>query len=390
MSYPRIDTALQQAVAAGTVPGVVAAAATADDPFYAGAFGSRRIGGAPSMTLDTVFRIASMTKAVTSVAAMQLVERGRLQLDAPVPDIDPAMSAPQVLTGFDAQGQPQLRPAKRPITLKHLLTHTAGFGYEVWDPDLARYVAAIGMPGMGTGKLAALRMPLVFDPGERWEYGINIDWVGRIVEEVSGQKLDAYCHDHIFAPLEMRDTGFAPTPEQRARQAVLHQREADGSVIPQPFEETAPREFLSGGGGLYSTAGDYLNFLRALLRGGRHDAARILRPETVALMGQNQIGSIQAGIMKTNAPLLSNDVDFFPGMAVRWGLGNMINTAAGPNGRSAGSLTWAGLFNTYYWLDPVRGVAGLILTQILPFADPQAVALYGAFERAVYAALSEA
>jgi methyl acetate hydrolase len=390
MSHPRIDAALQQAVASGAVPGVVAAAATADDPFYASAFGARRLGDGPPMTLDTVFRIASMTKAVTSVAAMQLVERGRLQLDAPVPDIDPAMSAPQVLTGFDAQGQPQLRPAKRPITLKHLLTHTAGFGYEVWDPDLARYVAAIGMPGMGTGKLAALRMPLVFDPGERWEYGINIDWVGRIVEEVSGQKLDAYCHDHIFAPLEMRDTGFAPTPEQRARQAVLHQREADGSVIPQPFEETAPREFLSGGGGLYSTAGDYLNFLRALLRGGRHDAARILRPETVALMGQNQIGSIQAGIMKTNAPLLSNDVDFFPGMAVRWGLGNMINTAAGPNGRSAGSLTWAGLFNTYYWLDPVRGVAGLILTQILPFADPQAVALYGAFERAVYAALSEA
>jgi methyl acetate hydrolase len=390
MSYPRIDAALQQAVTAGTVPGVVAAAATADDPFYAGAFGSRRIGGAPSMTLDTVFRIASMTKAVTSVAAMQLVERGRLQLDAPVPDIDPAMSAPQVLTGFDAQGQPQLRPAKRPITLKHLLTHTAGFGYEVWDPDLARYVAAIGMPGMGTGKLAALRMPLVFDPGERWEYGINIDWVGRIVEEVSGQKLDAYCHDHIFAPLEMRDSGFAPTPEQRARQAALHQREPDGSLTSQPFEELTPREFLSGGGGLYSTAGDYLNFLRALLRGGRHDAARILRPETVALMGQNQIGSIQAGIMKTNAPLLSNDVDFFPGMAVRWGLGNMINTAAGPNGRSAGSLTWAGLFNTYYWLDPVRGVAGLILTQILPFADPQAVALYGAFERAVYATLSEA
>jgi methyl acetate hydrolase len=389
-----IDGALREATEAGAIPGVVAMATTADGPVYEGAFGVRRLGApadqnGPAMTLDTVFRIASMTKAITSVAAMQLVELGKLTLDGPMPDIDKALSAPQVLAGFDAHGQPQLRPAKRPITLKHLLTHTAGFCYEQWNADLERYVAAAGMPQMASGKLAALRMPLMFDPGERWEYGINIDWVGRLVEEASGQRLDAYCREHIFAPLGLKDTGFAVSAEQRTRQAIVHQREADGSLTPQPFETSAEREFLAGGGGLYSTAGDYLTFLQMLLRDGSHGGRQIIKPETVALMGENHIGALPAGILKTNNPPLTNDVDFFPGQSVRWGLGYMLTPEPGPNGRSAGSLTWAGIFNTYYWLDPRRQVAGVIMTQILPFADHQSIALYGAFERGVYAAVGK-
>jgi len=390
MAWASIDQALNAAVDAGDVPGIVAMAAKTDGPIYQSAFGVRQIGGTEPMALDTVFRIASMTKAITSVAAMQLVERGKLSLDNPVPAIDPALSQPQVLTGFDAAGRPLLRSAKRPITLKHLLTHTAGFCYAMWNPAVERYVAATGMPLLGSGKLAALSLPLMFDPGERWEYGINTDWVGRIVEEVSGETLDHYFHDHIFTPLEMRDTGFAPSAAQRERQAILHQRAADGSLTPQPFEEPIPREFLSGGGGLYSTAGNYLNFLAALLRGGRHDAARILKPETVALMAENHIGALQAGILKTNAPAMTNDVDFFPGQSVRWGLGYMLTLERGPNGRSPGSVTWAGAFNTYYWLDPVRRVTGLIMTQILPFADPKVLAVYGAFERGVYEMLGKA
>src|SRR3984957_14385937 len=206
-SFAKIDAALSGAAASRTVPGVVAMAADAGGKIYEGAFGVRSLASGTPMTLDTVFRIASMTKAITSVAAMQLVERGRLTLDGPVPAIDPALASPLVLTGFDAAGQPQLRPAKRPITLKHLLTHTAGFCYEQWNPDLERCVAATGMPQMSSGKRAALRMPLMFDPGERWEYGINIDWVGRLVEEASGQSLDAYFAEHITGPLGMKDTG---------------------------------------------------------------------------------------------------------------------------------------------------------------------------------------
>ncbi len=386
----RIDAALSRTVEAREVPGVVALAATDNGVMYEGAFGTRDLAKGPAMTLDTVFRIASMTKAVTSVATMQLVEQGKLRLEEPIGSVLPELASPQVLERFDASGAPRLRPAKRPITLRHLLTHTAGFGYEFWNPGLIRYVDVTGVPSLRTGKLAALRMPLVFDPGERWEYGINTDWVGRIVEAASGQSLDAYFREQIFSPLGMTDTGFSLSATQEARLVNVHQRRADGSLEPTATEARAQSEFSSGGGGLYSTGRDYLVFLQMLLHQGRFNGAQLLRPETVALMAQNQIGDINAGIMKTAMPELSNDVDFFPGIPCKWGLGYMINTQPGPAGRSAGSLTWAGIYNSYYWIDPQKRVAGVILTQILPFADHRAVRLYGEFERGVYDALKAA
>jgi methyl acetate hydrolase len=386
----RIDDVLRQAVDAKDVPGVVAMAATDKGLLYEGAFGMRVLDDSPAMTLDTVFRIASMTKAITSVAAMQLVEQGKLTLDDPVPNIDPALGSPQVLEGFDASGAPKLRPAKRPITLRHLLTHTAGFSYEVWDANTVRYVKATEMPATTTGKVAALRLPLVFDPGDKWEYGINIDWVGRLVEAVSGQTLDAYFRDKIFTPLGMKDSGYITSDEQRARQARVHQRQADGTLVPQPLETPSTPEFWSGGGPLYSTGPDYLTFLQMLLHGGSFNGVQLLRPETVTRMGQNHIGNIPAGIMKTENPARSNDVDFFPGAEVRWGLGYMLNMQPGPNGRSAGTVSWGGIFNTYYWLDPVQRVTGLIMTQILPFADQRVLQLYGQFESGVYNAVKAA
>ena len=379
-----IDAVLRRAVDTKEVPGVVAMAASDKGVFYEAAFGTRDLARGPAMTMDTVFRIASMTKLVTSIAAMQLVEQGKLKLNDPVPPIHTALSAPQVLDGFDANGAPKLRPAKGPITLRHLLTHTAGFSYEQWDADTARYVKASGMPSTSTGKLAALRLPLVFDPGARWEYGINIDWVGLIVQSVSGQTLDAYVAEHITQPLGMKDTSFAPIPEQRARQTSVHQRMPDGSLQPQPLETLFTPEFWAGGGGLYSTAGDYLTLLRAMLGNGALDGTRILRPETVALMNSNQIGEIEAGILKTTAPARSTDVDFFPGISLKWGLGYMINMQPGPNGRSPGSLTWAGLFNTHYWIDPARHLTAVIMTQVLPFGDVPTMRLYGQYERSIY------
>ena len=382
----RLDETLRAAVAAGEVPGVVAMAADLTGPIYEAACGVRDPGGGGAMTGDTVFRIQSMTKAITSVAAMQLVEEGKLTLDAPVPDIgEPALNAPQVLDGFGADGGPRLRPARRPITLRHLLTHTAGFTYEFWNAATRRYVESGGAPPVTSGRLAAYRRPLAFDPGERWEYGINIDWVGRLIEAVGGRPLDAHFRERIFAPLGMADSGFVPTPEQQARRAATHQRQADGSLVAQPLEPAPTPEFCAGGGGLYATARDYLSFLEMLLHDGSLAGARILRPETVALMNRNHTGALPAGVMKTCMPELSNDVDFFPGAPVRWGLGHMLNLEAGPNGRSAGTVSWGGLRNTYYWLDPSRRVAGVIMTQILPFADPVVLGLYGAFERGVYA-----
>jgi methyl acetate hydrolase len=327
------------------------------------------------MTLDTVFWLASMTKAITSVAAMQLVERGLLELDAPLEQL----ARVQVLDGFDADDAPRLRAPKRPITLRHLLTHTAGFGYDTWNAELARY--ASGTPLRG---LAALGGPLVFDPGDRWEYGVSTDWVGRVIEDVSGVSLEDYFRAHIFEPLDMRDTGFLLRSDQRSRLASVHRREADGTLTVSDFAMAQPPEWYMGGGGLYSTAPDYIRFLQALLRGG----APILRAESVAEMLRNQIGSLDAGVLRTVNSLMSNDHDPFPGMPIRWSLCGMLTLESCPQGRSAGSMAWAGMANTYFWLDPVRKVAGVLLTQILPFADPKVLELYGRFERAVYASLS--
>jgi methyl acetate hydrolase len=384
--FADLDGMLQAATSAGTLPGVVALAATDNDTIYEGSFGNRRQYAGPAMTRDTVVRVASMVKLITSVAALQLVEQGKLSLDAPVPDIDPALGAPQVLDGFDAKGAPQLRPARRPISLRHLLTHTAGFTYRLWDAKAVRYASSIDLLPRAERKLAPQR-PLMFDPGERWQYGTNIDWVGRIVEAISGDRLDAYFRKYILDPLGMNDTAFVISAQQSAREASLHKRGPDGSWKPEPIERQSPRESFSGGGGIYSTAPDYLTLIRMLLGGGALEGVRILRPETVALMGQNQIGNIEAGIMKTTAPAVSNNVDFFPGISLRWGLGHMINVGAVPKGRSASSLTWAGLCNTYYWIDPARRIAAVFMTQVLPFADERALRVYRQFERGVYAAV---
>lgn len=379
-----IDALLENAVTAGDVPGVVALAADDRGVIYQGAFGRRGRDGEAPMTPDSVFWLASMTKAITSVAAMQLVEEGKLALDAPIARVLPELAERPVLEGFDDAGQPRLRPARQPITLRHLLTHTAGFGYDMWNAEIGRVMAQAGVPHAISRRRAALQTPLLFDPGERWTYGVNTDFVGRAVEAVSGRTLQAHFRDHILGPLGMNDTDFILTPAARARRVLMHQRQADGSLAPIDFEPTEPLEFFMGGGGLFGTAGDYLRFLRMLLAGGTLDGVRILRPETVALMAENQIGDLEAGILRSVQPALSNDVDFFPGMRQKWGLGFLINTEDSPQGRKAGSLAWAGLGNTYFWIDRTANLTGVILMQILPFADQKAVALYGAFERALY------
>ena len=386
MQTQAIDQVLRQATDAKEVAGVVAAATSDKGIVYEGAAGLRELGKPAAMTVDTVFWIASMTKAVTSVAALQLVERGKLSLDAPLGPLLPELADRQVLLGFDGD-KPQLRPARQPITLRRLLTHTAGFAYDIWNPTLGKYVQQAGLPGIITCENKALSTPLMSDPGERWEYGINIDWVGKAVEKASGQRLDAYLRDNILAPLGMRDTGFNVAPAARERQAAMHVRQGDGSLQPIPFGLPEEPEFFMGGGGLYSTARDYLAFLRALLNGGSGDGNRILKAETVAEMGKNQIGALTAGVMKTAAPEFSGDVDLFPGQELKWSLAFLINPKQGPNGRSPGSLTWAGLGNTYFWIDPVKKLGGVILTQSLPFVDPKAVALYGRFEQSLYRAL---
>jgi len=388
-----VDEVLRQAAETKEVPGVVAVAANSDGVIYEGAFGKRDLANGTDMTADSVFWIASMTKALTATAAMQLVEQGKLQLDEPISKVLPELAAPQVLEGFDDKGQPKLRPAKRPITLRQLLTHTAGFTYDLWDADTAQYVKAANLPGIISCKNAALTTPLAFDPGDRWEYGINIDFAGKAVEAVSGQGLNVYLREHIFQPLGMKDTDFVIGPDQKKRLVTVHARKPDGGLDPIEFGVPQEPEFFMGGGGLYGTGRDYLAFLQMLMHGGEFNGARLLRPETVAQMSKNSIGDVNISrvVLKTTAPPSTPDVDMgqlFPGQDIKWGLSFLINPQEGPAGRSGGSLSWAGLANTYFWVDPSKHVAGVILTQILPFVDPRVLSLYGKFESGVYKALS--
>ncbi len=381
-----LDRILQTATEAGAVPGVVAVVTDREGLTYEGGFGERALGSGVAMTPDTVVWIASMTKAVTATAAMQLVERGQLQLDAPAKEVIPYLGEVQVLEGFENSGEPQLRPPESDITLRQLLTHTAGFSYEIWNADIVRYQQATGTPMITTCEDAALTTPLLFDPGTSWDYGINIDWAGKLVEAVSGQKLGAYLAAEVFEPLGMASTGFEITEDMRVRLAKIHQRGDEGFEVLDLEIPQAP-EFEMGGGGLYATLGDYARFLRMILNKGAGDHGRVLEPETVEMMSVNQMGGNRVQPLKTAMPALSNDAEFFPGMPKTWGLSFMINTETAPTGRSAGSLAWAGLANSYYWIDPAKGIAGAYATQILPFVDVKSLPLFFEFETAVYDSL---
>ena len=381
------DGILKAAVSRGDVPGVVAGATTAEGTVYEGGFGERAAGGGTAMTPDTVGWIASMTKAVTGAAAMQLVEQGRLELDGPASAVIPYLGEVGVLEGFDGDGQPKTRPPNRPITLRHLLTHTSGYVYEIWNTDILAYQEAKGVPQITSCENAALTTPLLFDPGERWDYGIGIDWAGKMVEAVSGQRLGQYMKENIFDPLGMGDTAFRITPAMQERMATVHVRGEDGAWMGMEFTVEQDPEFEMGGGGLYSTVGDYLKFIRMILNKGAANGHRVLRPETVEAMSVNSIGDNRVVNLATAMPPYSNDAEFFPGMEKTWGLTFMINNEEAPTGRTAGSLAWAGLANSYFWIDPAKGIGGAYLTQVLPFADEKSLPLYLDFETAVYRSL---
>lgn len=376
------DTDLAAAIDAAGVAGAVAMIGTSKGETYGRAFGKRSLDGDP-LQVDDLFQLASMTKAIASVAALQLVEQGRLSLDGPLENLLPDLANLQVIDGFDADGNVVLRLAKRAITLRHLLTHTSGFGYEFMNVDMVRARGPSGSPAPGTK--ASYISPLLFDPGERWEYGISTDWVGFAVEAASGQRLDTYLQENVTGPLGMVDTHFNPSTAQRARAASLYARTPDGlAPLEIDFGGGPEPEALSGGGGLSSTAPDYMRFLRMLLNGGELDGTRILGPAMVAALADNHVGDFRAGRMESIAPMLSGDFDMFPDMDTKWSLAFMINPEKGPNGRSAGSLCWAGIANCYYWLDPKADVAGILLTQLLPFADPGVLDAVGALERMAY------
>jgi methyl acetate hydrolase len=379
---PAIDKVLADAVARGDVPGVVAMATDRRGIIYQGAFGLADASSGRRLEIDAVFRIASMTKAVTSVAAMQLVEEGRLRLDDPADKYLPELARLTMFEAFDSKtGAYKVKPATKPLTVRHLLTHTSGLGYNFTSPIVRDF-----KPREDEKYTAG---PLLFEPGEQWMYGTSTDWVGRLVERFSGRGLETYFQQRIFGPLGMVDTSYNVPASRRSRLVPVHRRQADGMFAPDSVQPpvTVPRPI--GGGGLASTAADYTKFLQMLLNGGMLNGARVVRADTVELMGRNQIGNVSVPALKTAMPERSSDFSFVADGKDKWGLGFLISVEAQPGKRSAGSLSWGGINNTYFWVDPTRGIAGVILMQFLPFADEKALAVYDAFERAVYRAAGQ-
>jgi methyl acetate hydrolase len=382
---PAIDQTLRSSLQQHKIPACVAMAATAGKTTYSGAFGKRDSASGIDVTPESMFMIASMTKPVTSVAAMQLVEQGKLKLEEPASTYLPELGSLQVLHGFDPKtGKPILKPATKPVTLRTLLTHTSGFAYDTWFADMLRWEKETGTP-VQLGQVAPLT-PLMFEPGSRWQYGTSADWSGRLVETVSGLTLEQYFQKNILEPLGMHDTSFLVRPEKFDRLVGEYRRQEDGKLVEDPRTLPAAPKAFNGGGGLYSTAGDYVRFMQMILRRGRGPKnEQILQAKTVGMMATNQIGDLSAGKLKTVRPNISSDVDFHPGFKDGFGFGFLINSTAYDGRRSAGSLAWGGIANTYFWIDPSKGVAGVIMMQFLPFADKEALAVLGDFERSVYA-----
>ena len=372
-----LDGEMQHAVERKDAAGVVVMAANRKGVVYQGAFGVADIDQARPLKTDSLFRIASMTKAVTSAAAMQLVEQGRFAVDDPVDKYFPEFAKPQVFESFDpATGDYRLKPATTPVTVRHLFTHTSGLGYPFTSAILRDF-----KPRAGESYPVG---PLLFEPGTRWHYGTSVDWLGRLVEKTSGLPLEDYFRQKIFTPLGMPDTFYFVPKDKEARLVTVNRRGADGGLTKDSVQPPTAGFTPIGGGGLTSTAADYIRFTRMILNGGELDGARILSADSVARMGQNAIGSVGVPALKSALPERSDDFSFIADGRDKWGLGFLITADAVAGKRSAGSLSWGGINNTYYWIDPARDVSGVILMQFLPFADRRSLAVYDTFERGVY------
>jgi methyl acetate hydrolase len=382
---PNYEDAARRAIEEGRIPGAVAMIGNEREVVYASAFGpSSRPDGRPH-TIDDVFMIASMSKAVTSVAGAQLLEQGRCSLDQPVEELLPEIAETKVLSGFDSADRPILRAPKVKPTIRHLFTHTSGHSSDVWNANTLRYLQVMELPGTATCKKAAFSLPLVFDPGGAWEYGIATDWLGMTVERLSGMRLEEYFRKCVFDPIGMEWASFILSPRQRAQLVPVRGKRTGGGFDTLDFEISQTPEQYMGGAGLYATTGDYLKFLQMFLNGGMGANGRVLKPETVEFMFHNHIGDIEIPVMRTVLPALSADVHLLPGQRKKWSLCGLSNLDDIPGRRRAGSQFWGGLGSSYFWVDPTSHLAGLMMMSYFPFADADGLAVFDALEADSYA-----
>jgi len=370
-----ISDFLKTFVTRGDVPCVVASVANARNLLYLDAFGKSSVAGNIDATPDTIFRLASMTKPVTSLAAMMLVDEGRISLDDPITEYVADYLQPPVLTKLNPDGTHESRPARRSILIRDLLAHTSGMSYSFLNPGLAR------LSEKGTPETA---LPLLSDPGAAWTYGPSTSILGHIVADVSGEKLDDFCKTRIFDPLGMADTGYMVPAEKHHLVVTLHNRDSDGTLLERP---NPPKIQSRGRGddGLFSTASDYVAFLQLFLNGGRCRSTYLIRESAIRMMMANQIGNLVVDVLLATNRSLARP---FPlgARKDKFGFGFQIETEpSDPEMRSPGSLSWAGIFNTYFWIDPPKELAAVVMMQLLPGNDVKAVDLFRGFEQLVYA-----
>jgi CubicO group peptidase (beta-lactamase class C family) len=384
-----ISQTLEAQVAAGNAPGCVAVLADAEGVIHESAHGLRAAGGEAPMTTDSVFRLFSMTKALATAAAMKLVEEGRLSLDDEVAAWLPEFGRLQVFEGWREDGTPRLRAPARPATVHHLATHTSGLVYDIWNADQLALLEHYGLPRLSAGERRSLAaFPLHFDPGARWGYGVSTDWLGLVIEAVTGLPAEAHIREAILRPLGMTSTDAVCSPDMARRLVSVH-RGAPGAWEAVEMNLPEAPEFFGMGHALHGTGPDYARFLRMLLRGGELDGVRLLSEDSVARMSVNGIGDLRVEPQPAAKPDYGETIDFFPGVEKTFTLGFLRNEADIPGRRRAGALSWAGVMNSHFWIDPAANLAGVLMMQQLPFLEPGAMAVYEAFERAAYATLRD-
>ncbi|MEV5409668.1 serine hydrolase domain-containing protein [Thermopolyspora sp. NPDC052614] len=376
-----LDALLSEAVERQDLPFVVAMVADRDGVLWQGCAG--QAAESSPVAPDAVFRIYSQTKGIAAAAAMILIDRGLLSMETPVASVLPEFERVRVLESLGPDG-PVLRAPRTTCTLRHLLTHTSGLAYEGLDERMTAFREATPPPA-AQGTLEHLfGYPMVFDPGAEFAYGVGVDWVGLMIQRIDGRTIDRFCREELFEPLGMVDTVFEPD-EHRDRIPRLRQRTSDGGFTTIEVAPPPRPEFYGLGICLYSTAADYIRFLRMLLNRGELDGRRVLSERAIDLMTLNQMpDGVTVRPLESSDQPWSADIDFFPGTPKTWTAGFLRNEHAIPGMRAAGSLSWGGILNTHHWLDPANGIAAVYMTQSLPFVEPRVVAQYERFERAVY------
>lgn len=381
-----LDKALESAVnVAGGIPGVVAMLTDKQANIYEGALGKLSLDCDEKINTESVFNAFSTTKALVGALLFTLIEENIVKLDDLAKEYLPEIADIEVLEGFDKDSKPITRKAKNDITLRHLVLHTAGFGYEFFNKEDLAYRQYYSIPSVVTNTLESLQSVLLFEPGTSWNYGINIDWLGLVLEKATSKRLSVLLKEKILEPCNMRDTVFDLTDSLKQRLAIIHVRDQSGKLSPaRDITLPNPSPIDMGGHGLHCTVTDYMKFIRMILNDGVGENGRVLSPQSINFMCMNGIGTLRCQGWDSAIPLFTNKGEFYPSIQKSWGYTFQINEEMTNTGRPAHTIMWAGISNLFYFIDRKNGIGGFWASEVLPFMDPSSYGGFLQFESSIY------